>query len=699
MADEVDKVVVPVPDVNEKPKSPQHQPEPSFLDKAINYGDGFSKGFIHVAEGYLAMAEHPLETAAALNPVAAAQQNVVSLAGAALGDPASQDHLARQIDPFVKAANKIAEAVDGDLTSKGEVAGFALAGMLGPVPPGARVAATAEKELAAVETGAAAAKTLPSAAGVDNRLLHADAPKLPLTYRLAEAAVNVLRDKKAVANEKAFAETPAGHLSDMLQATGMKLTERNTLKEALDRSGSQQLPEGGTVRDKHLYDMWNRDQVSKRLEFWNQVFTENPKLAKLVVQQKLTAHGFEQLLATDRYDAALGIKPYEPVAKGAAQATHGFDAQRAQAKQWGIEWNEPPKGLAGAFKNEFAMNQEFFDAKKAVDNAQRLDQVIHREFALGVINPERMVNPEIAEMTRQLLGAKIENGAISDAAREALPELIRALPVSELQSLQDRVAAVTPENLRLEAGYVAPQLAHDSSLTSKALSSGQHSNNNSLSLNPQQIEEARRQMLMELSALVEQKPVAELNMPTPAVQAAQDELYALNRYNNVAEGAAKSTAETMMDRIGYGYSVGKRRIQEIEVAFAKSDYDGVKTLAHDLVAKPVMTAAMAGTAAVASLPVAGALVGASILRGLYKDMPEVRNIIDPVIDPVVNGVQAAGDRAKNLAVRTYQDVVNALPKNANGDLTDQSKVVLNLVNEKLAQEHQQMPALGHESER
>ncbi|WP_047550365.1 hypothetical protein [Methylotenera sp. G11] len=699
----VDKVVVPVPDVNEKPESAHHQPEPGLSDKAINFGDGFAKGVIHVAEGYLAMAEHPLETAAVLNPVNAVQQNAMAFAGAALGDPESQDHLARQIDPFVKAANKIAEAVDGDLTAKGQVAGFALAGAVGPVPPGARVAASAEKEIIAAETRTVVSETLPKIQKVDNSL-HADAPKLPLKYRLSEAAVNMLRGKKAVAEAEAFAQTPAGQLSDMLQATSMKLTERNTLKEALDRSDSSMLPGGGTVRDKHLYDTWNQEQITKRSSFWNQAFRENPQLAELVAQQKLTAHGFEKLLVSDRYDALLGIQPYnaERTSQATASATYGYDRERALAKQWGIEWNEQREGWAGVFdelrlKDVFSSNPELFAAKKAVDNAQRLDQLIHREFALGVINPERVANPEISEMTRRLLGAKIENGTISAEARNALPEEIRALPVTKLQSLQDRAAVVAPENLRLEAGYVAPQLEHDSSLASGALISGQHSNAASLSLNPQHIQEARRNMLMELSALIEQKPVAELNMPTPAVQAAQDKLYALNRYNNVAEGAGKSVAETIMDRVGLGYSFGVRKREEIAAAFAKSDYDGVKCIAREVVAKPVMVVATAGTGAVAGLPAAGALIGASMLRGLYKDMPEVQKVMDPVIDPVLNGVQALGDKAKNLAAMTYQDVVNALPKNASGELTDQSRVVLNLVNERLQQQHHpEVSTLGHE---
>lgn len=699
----VDKVVVPVPDVNEKSESPHHQPESSFSDKATNFGDGFAKGVIHVAEGYLAMAEHPLETAAALNPVNAVQQNAMAFVGAALGDAESQDHLGRQIDPFVKAANKIAEAVDGDLTSKGQVAGFVLAGAVGPVPPGARVAASAEKEIIATETRAVASEAMPKIQKVDNSL-HADAPKLPLTYRLSEAAVNMLRGKEAVAEAEAFAQTHAGQLSDMLQAASMKLTERNTLKEALDRTDSSLLPGGGTVRDKHLYDSWNREQITKRSSFWNQAFRENPQLAELVVQQKLTAHGFEKLLTSDRYDALLGINPYkaETTAQATASATYGYDRERALAKEWGIEWNEQREGWAGVLdelrlKDAYSSNPEFFAAKKAVDNAQRLDQIIHQEFALGVINPERVANPEIAGMTRQLLGAKIENGTISAEARNALPEEIRALPVTKLQSLQDRAAVVAPENLRLEAGYVAPQLAHDSSLASGALITGQHSSAASLSLSPQQIQEARKHMLMELSALIEQKPVAELNMPTPAVQAAQDKLYALNRYNNVAEGAGKSVAETIMDRAGFGYSFGARKREEINAAFAKSDYDGVKSITREVVAKPIMTVAVAGAGAVAGLPAAGAVIGASVLRGLYKDMPEVRKIVDPVINPVLNGVQALGDKAKNLAAMTYQDVVNALPKNASGELTDQSRVVLNLVNERLQQQpHPEVPTLGHE---
>lgn len=370
---------------------------------------------------------------------------------------------------------------------------------------------------------------------------------------------------------------------------------------------------------------------------------------------------------------------------------------RAQAKKWGIEWKEGPdvytfSGLAKSMwgdltnNNEYGLNAEYFAAKQAVRNTKYLEQAIHREFSLGVINPDRAINPEIAEITSQLLGAKIENGTISAEARKVLPDMIRDLPPTKLVSLQERVAAIAPEQLRLEAGYVAPQLAHDA-VTSGQEVSAQHLDLGGLSTSPQHIQQARRHLLNELSILIEQKPVAEYAAATPAVQAAQDKLNNLKQYGNIAEGGAKSIGETLMANSGGGYNMGPREKAGLLAEFAKSDYDGMRASSEMVAKKATMVVAVAGTAATVGLPAAAAVIAGSALHGLYKDMPEVRKALEPIVDPLVNKAQAVGEGVKNFVATTYQDVLKqALPKNVDGDLTDQSKVVLNIINEKVEQQ-------------
>jgi hypothetical protein len=709
-----DKVKVPVPDINEKVAAEEHQLEASFKDKAINYGAGFAQGVTHVAEGYLAIAEHPLETLNALNPVTASLDNTLMFAGAALGDIESQDQLARKVEPFVKAGEVIAEAASGDLTARGKVAGILLASSIGPVPPGAGIAAAAEKEMLAAEAKAVSAETLNTVTRVDNAALHANAPTMSLKDQLCETAIDRLRSyvngrDPAVdaAKAAAFKSSAAGQLSEMLDATVRKLTKQdNAFKVAMDTHDSSMLPNGMKVSDQANYNLWNRDQVSDRGSFWKQAIKENPQLAETLIQQKLTEDGFDKLLLSNGYDAKLGIKPYnalpekdEVVMADLPRGNYGFDFDRTQAKKWGIEWKEGPdastfsglaKSMLGAMtgKDEFGLNAEYFAAKQAVRNTKYLDQAIHREFSLGVINPDRAINPEIAEITRQLLGAKIENGTISAETRKMLPDLIRDLPPTKLRSLQERVAAVAPEQLRLEAGYVAPQLAHDASTPNHAVSA-QHLDAGGLSTSPQHIQQARRHLLNELSVLIEQKPVAEYAAATPAVQAAQDKLNNLKQYDNIAQGATKSFIETVMANSGNGYVIGHREKATLLAEFAKSDYEGMKGSAEMVAKKAAMVVAVGGTAATVGLPAAAAVIAGSALHGLYKDMPEVRKALEPLVDPLVNKAQAVGEGVKSFVAATYQDVIKqTLPKNVDGDLTDQSKVVLNIINERVEQQSQ-----------
>lgn len=133
--------------------------------------------------------------------------------------------------------------------------------------------------------------------------------------------------------------------------------------------------------------------------------------------------------------------------------------------------------------------------------------------------------------------------------------------------------------------------------------------------------------------------------------------------------------------------MGPREKTGLLVEFEKSDYEGMKESVGMVAKKTAMVVAVGGTAATVGIPAAAAVIAGSALHGLYKDMPEVRKALEPIVDPLVNKAQAVGEGVKNFVATTYQDVVKqALPKNVNGDLTDQSKVVLNIINEKVEQQ-------------
>ena len=542
------------------------------------------------------------------------------------------------------------------------------------VPGGEEIKAVGvAKELGALEAAAVDA-------GKAGRALHADAPNASFIEKLyarvtGEAAVN----------------TPAAELSRMFDRVREAAIRRdNAFKEAVDRTDSTLTHSGQTIAQNKHYDDWNRQQISKRNDYYKYLINANPELAETLLGQELTEHGLKQLLRSDVNDHFIGIEPYpspldkEEVFQRTGRGTHD---EKMQAKLWGIEWKDGSENIGGAiyqdlFKGgEIGMNREYYDAKKAVKASKELVFEVHRELGAMLVDPTRPMNPALAEKAQLLLSAKLENGTLSAEARSALPPELQDLPAVKLGPLQENIAQVVPENLRLAAGYEAPALAHAS--TANAANSAGVEAGKALSVsqpaNLQELQDMRREMLSPLSMVIEKKPL-EASLPhTEAMLAAQANVDALAKHQNPYARATLSVGDAIMDKSGFGYSMGKTTEALVGLELAKSEYDGMVSVANMTARKTATTMLVAGVAATAGLPAAGAAVAGSILYTLARDyglLSKASKVAGPTIERAHYEAHALGNALKEQGQTAYDKLAAMIPIDATGSLTPQGQVIM-----------------------
>jgi len=561
-----------------------------------------------------------------------------------------------------KAAGKMAAMSAAGLAASTVEAGTFLGEQAVLLMPGGEEAKAIDvaKELSAVESSIVDA-------GKAGKVLHSDAPKASLTEKLygritGEAAVN----------------TPAAELSRMFDRVRVSAMQRdNAFKEAVDRTDSTLTHSGQTVAQSKQYNDWNREQIPKRNEYYKYLITENPELAEVLLGQDLTEHGLKQLLRSDVNDHFIGIKPYNsPIDKDEVfQRTGiGHSDDKAQAKLWGIEWKEATLTDDLLRGGDIGINQQYYNAKKAVAAADNFNLQVHRELGAMLVDPTRPMNPGVAQKAQQLLGVRLENGTLSAEARSALPPELQALPAVKLESLQAKVAPLVPENMRLAAGYNAPALSHASTANAeigKALSVSQPAN-------MQELQSMRRDVLSPLSMIIEKKPIEASLPPTEAMLAAQAKVDALAEHHNPIVRGVTSVANGISGHAGMGYALGKTDVARVGAAAAKSDWDGFVASTKITGRQVVTTAVVAGTAAV-SLPVAALVVGGLVAKSVAKDYKlgaKALDLLGPTIDRAHYEAHALGNAVKDQGQTAYDKLAAMIPRDATGNLTPQGQVVM-----------------------
>lgn len=584
-----------------------------------------------------------------------------------------------------KAADKMAAMSAAGLAASTVEAGTFLGEQAVLLMPGGEEmkAVGVAKELGAIEATVVDA-------GKGGKVLHSDAPKASLTEMLYGRITG-----------EAAANKPAAELSRMFDRVKASAMQRdNVFKESIDRTDNTLTHSGQTVAQSKQYNDWNREQIPKRNEYYKYLITENPELAEMLLGQDITEHGLMQLLKSDVNDRYIGIKPYNsPVDKDEVfqRTGRGSHDERMQAKQWGIEWKNGGENLGVAifqdlFKGgEIGMNQEFYDARKAVVASEELSLEMHRELGAMLVDPARPMSPVLAEKAQQLLSVRLENGTLSAEARSALPPELQALPAVKLESLQAKVAPLVPENMRLAAGYNAPALPHAS--TANAAHSASAEIGKALSVsqpaNMQELQSMRRDVLSPLSMIIEKKPI-EASLPlTEAQLAAQANVDALAKHQNPYARATLSVGDAIMDKSGFGYSMGKTTEALIGQAVAQSEYDGMVSIANMTARKAATTMLVAGTAATVGLPAAGALVAGSILYTLARDydlLSKVGKVAGPTIERAHYEAHALGNAVKEQGQTAYDKLAAMIPRDATGNLTPQGQVVMQQIEQNAAQQ-------------
>lgn len=642
------EIVAPVPNPDEKKGSVESKLEPSLADNMTNYGAGFAKGATKVFEDYLEMAQHPVETMNALNPNNLAMKTGIALTGAAFAHPESQDYIARQIDPFIKAGEKISEAVGGDVTTKGEVAGFVAASVAIPIPTGARATATAEKEAIAAESEIAA--TLP----------HTPArPVFIPGTNILDTAIEVMDHIRGKAALRTDADVLAKQI-DNASIEAQLAAKKNPLHEAMDRHDRTLTHSGQTIQEKHLYGEWNAAQVNKRADALKSITQQNPDIAQALVNAPKSE--MLAILESETLDKYAAIKPYDPANLG----RHVL----------GMSDEELAKILGRELKEEngvFFVNKEFHLEKKSLVELQYLIQQATREDILHMLNPEAPLGPALTQV--QHLHAMLEKeGSLSKEARQSLPKPLQALPDNMLAQVKEDLKPLVSPQYRLEgtANSAAAQQAN--------LPAGQ------VQATPQQLaiaEVLKAQLLKDIEAVRQNSSVATVAAPKSeaALQAQQHYEEHLNE-----QGAGAKFTKTLLrglrEPVGYLDHGDKSHLLDMNRALAEGEYNGLKANIKNNLRTTANVVAVAGGAAVGGLPVgAAAWAGVVALRFAenYGWTEAMKNTVMPVVENLGQKASHLQDAAKESLVNSFLNTVHGLPKDAQGNLTHEGLQVLNQI--------------------
>jgi hypothetical protein len=377
--------------------------------------------------------------------------------------------------------------------------------------------------------------------------------------KLPDVAKSVLAPVAKVLDEgknTILPQAPTTKSEHINQVRSDSLNKGNPFEQAINGKDSTHIDAatGLTIAEKTAYDNWNKSQVAARAEFYNDVFTHHPDVAAKLEQQGITAHGVKELLMSPVNDGLIGIKPYEGYK--APSYTHGYEAEKALAEKWGIEYKEQKQGWGGVLqdltgKNELTMNQELQNAKKAVTAAEELQAAIHQDVAKRILLPDLPRNPELDAKVQQLLAVKLENGIVPTEVRQSLPAELRALPVQHLEALQEKARqAAATDQLRLSADRQATPLIGGSQHAA-----AQAETNVAVAAYNQQAQAIQQSFAQSLSTVNSKVPVANIVPLTEAQIAARQKVAEFTEGKSATAVTALFIRDTAAGSIGLPYSL------------------------------------------------------------------------------------------------------------------------------------------------
>lgn len=729
-----------------------HEMITGIRNEVFTTGEHILKGLTTPAKDAIAHGpEATLSYLASLSPASQLADTAGTLTRAALGDDAAQ----AKINHTLAKAEDIATAFPkslGENTARAELAakagnGYEFGGALGAIAmmtvggPEAKAAEAATISVAAhalegelVESTTVAASQQIAATSAESSTINgtlidtsngvtptiensaavtpvtpvvpniADPKYTPITTALDNSnlsdqakqtlrpVANVLDDVKNI-----YVPTKPTNLTEhMNQAVSDSYKRDNIFKEALDRSDAGHVdPKTGlTIAETTHYNDWNKAQVPKRAQFYNDVFQHNPELAADLEKQGITADGVKNLLMSDVNDHLMGIKPYE--GQKARSYTYGYEADEQLAKEWGIEYKKPKEGLGGLLQeltgtNEITLNKELQEAKKAVEAAEALQAAVHQDTAKRIIIPDLPRNKELDAKVQQLLAVQVENGAVSAETRQALPPELRALPAKHLEALQEKAQqAVATDQLRLAAEQQTPLITGTVENTAKTETNITAAAN--YNLMAQAIKDSFKQSL---SAVNNQAPVSEIVPLTDAQIAAKQRVAAFTEGKGAISRIATFTLDSLSGYAGMGYRAGRREEAALAEKAAASDYDFMAAATKSAGRKAATTVAVATAAVVApaALPVGFAgLVATRMVANNETATAAIKGLAVDAKDYVAGAINTLRSPQRDA-------VAQALTKSADGTLSPQSQRVLELVDERMAKTQTEHPLTSQEFER
>lgn len=626
----------------------------------------------------------PLETAKKIASAAGAYVDKVMEPGdqrLANRDPiGDKAHMAAQQYAKFKNASSLDQSVQ-----LGAMTGAAMAGIIDPTHGGAKVA----KVLTAID-GAS------------------DVSHVVYTTEMVNEALAAATAAKTAKEQIQHAYTDA-------------LKRDNVFKEALDRADNTHMDMnlGITIAERKHFEDWNRDQVGKRAEFYSELLQERPDIALAMQKQDPSMQGIKQLITSNENDHLIGIAEYQGYKE--AGVTRGYSAEKNQAEAWGIEWKES-KGLLNELKGgDLALNKPYFEAKKSVEAAEKLNQELHVDATLRLLDPNRPMDSKLEGKVVQLLDIKLDGAALTAEGRQALPPELRNLPVTEIVKLQEQVVHLVPENLRLSTAHQQSALPYTVASTgsvSQVESAATRDLASVVTTNAQQMQQLKNDFIHSLATVTQKPdhaPVATVVPLSPTQVAAKAEYDSMinSPDDSKLKKAGLLIADTFSSDMGVGYMKGPLSLKTLQKDASGSDYDAFKTFvkngAHTGV--KTLTVASGGVLAATTLGVPGAMVlgsgyiGVQLAKNVIKHYDlgdKITDMASPILDPMKNAalslnqkIDMASQQIKSLVVpdamnqaevqqaaQNYLKVMAELPKTPDGrHLTAQGQAVLAKVSE------------------
>lgn len=520
-------------------------------------------------------------------------------------------------------------------------------------------------------------------------------------------------------NEALAAAAAAKAAKEQIQHAYLETLKRdNVFKEALDRADNthMDMSHGVTIAQRKHFEDWNRDQAGARAEFYNKLLQERPDIALAMQKQDPSMQGIKQLITSTENDHLIGIQQYAGYKEAGVMRGHS-DLER-QAKEWGLEWKKS-NGIADELRGgELALNKPFFEAKKAVEAAEKLDRELHADATLRLLDPNRPIDRKLEEKVARLLDVRLEGHTLSTEARQALPPELRNLPANEIVKLQQQMVHLVPENLRLSAGHqqsALPSATTPNPASNLTVSNASAQNLSASAPQSEQMQQLKDGFLHSL-ATATQKPdhapiatVVPLSPTEVAAKASYDGMInhpdagKLNKVGHVV-------AETFASDMGVGYNTGPLKLKTLEKEASGSDYDFLKTAVNNSAGVAAKTLTVAGGAvAVSTLGLSGVAVGAGyvgikLAQNVIKHYDlgdKITDMAHPVLGPLKetaltlnDKIKMASDQVKTMVVpevmnqaelqaaaQNYLKLMSELPKTPDGKhFTAQSQAVLDNVN-------------------